>query len=1262
METVTLPQIAGLEMLKVIGRGASGHVYLARDAEGSLRAVKVFRADGISLPDPRRFEQEFRVLQAFTHPNIVGVFESGTVSEVPYFSMEYVDGGHLREFYEIRGGGMGPQWVNDAALRPLLADVTTGILCGLGCIHGQRIVHRDMKPENILIGSGGVPKIMDFGLARCLESSLRITTASTVMGTVAYMSPEQVASAEVDPRSDLYSLGVILYEWLHGDIPYNGRDIGTLVTQILTANPPALATVQPSVPPSLSQFVAHLMQKDPNRRPATVEQALEQWQRVCEELREAPRRTAMPPVLSALFEPTFVGRETELERLHARLGQLVAELRCSLVFIGGESGVGKSRLGLELARGASLRGLAAAMGRCFEDVNAPFEAFLPVLRAALKGPAESPARQFVESARNVLAGVLPELGPAGTAVVDERGERFRVLEALTQAIERMARRAPLVLVLDDMQWADPESIEALTFVCRNLLFPHDDLPRPEFKGVMLVVTYREEDMAPHTPLNRVISQFRKAPEVDHLQLKRLSARDVERMVKSMLGGRDLPPGLLDLLARECEGNAFFIGEFLKSLLDDRKLTIEQGEWKLDPSATSGTPSGEHRPALLGVRDVIRRRVQQLSPAAADTLRLCAVMGREFSWAQLQQTSAAQEELIGALEELIAAHLLVEPTREALAFYHPQIREAILEDMPQVRRRALHLKVAEGLERFAGNHPGPWLWDLAHHFAAAMVPERAVRYLLLAADQAFAAHAYVRARESLEQVLEMAAGLDEAYLLEVQEKRAWCLVLSGEYRPAAALYAQLERQFKGTERAAILRRMGRTCDALGEHDKAMQCYREGLKVLGERLQSRPWKTLLAAARHFARVAEVKAAKLTPEEHTHLTEMRRIYDQMIQNSYYASTKDRWMHAMELALRHLNVSLRLGEPADVAQAWLTAAFVMHHVRGRRIQLLESLAPDWQNHLRREGRVYLDRALEHARSIGDAPLKGRILREVGYCLVVDGELNLGISLLEESVALATQLNDVLGLVPATASLAMALWVRGDMERSTEVVMLSLTRARATENATFVVLALLRLMRIAMVQNRLEDAGTLLLEAANSSLAWSENSLPMLLRTYLQGHLLAGRRQYDAGLPLLEKARQHFSDAGLSLYDRVQINVDAGMNWLEYLAGGGPVRECLDAADVLVRETRELATDSYLKGMSLMLDGRLQAARGNEELARRRIERSLEILRPMNCPLLLSRTLVEGGRALHDAAWLDEGIALCQQHGYSRILSRATKTPRLPR
>jgi serine/threonine protein kinase len=250
------------EIEAVVGSGGMGSVYRARDLElEEVVAIKTLRpefvADTISI---ERFKQEIRLARRLSHGNIVRTHDLGQWRGVYYLTMEYVEGMTVRELIDTRG---------QLGISATLA-VGSQLAAALSAAHEQGIVHRDVKPQNLLLDKDGVLKVMDFGIARLAERTSTLTEAGLVVGTPAYMSPEQLLAEAIDARSDLYAAGIVLYECLTGTLPFHAESPVSLIAKLLHEEPLAPAALNAETPAGLSDLVLSLLAKSPEDRVQTA--------------------------------------------------------------------------------------------------------------------------------------------------------------------------------------------------------------------------------------------------------------------------------------------------------------------------------------------------------------------------------------------------------------------------------------------------------------------------------------------------------------------------------------------------------------------------------------------------------------------------------------------------------------------------------------------------------------------------------------------------------------------------------------------------------------------------------------------------------------------------------------------------------------------------------------------------------------------------------------------------------------------------------
>src|SRR5215211_6086304 len=363
-------EIAGrYRVRRFLGQGGRKRVYLSDDtAAGTEVAVALFDTEGVGAAIEARARREAEAMRKLgDHPHIVTVLGTGEDNGNPFIVSRYMPGGDVQSLLAVAGGRLAPRRAVDIA-----ADVTRA----LEHAHARGIVHRDLKPANVWIDDDGRARLGDFGLAPT-EARARVG-GGTLVGTVAYLPPEQALGEAAGPKSDLYSLGALLYEMLTGQPPFPGDDAVSIISQHLHADPVPPSRHNPAVPEALDRAVLALLAKRPEDRPANDTDAREMILAALEEPAVEPYEERAVNPLEALAGGVFVGRERELERLRDAADAALAG-RGSLQLLVGEPGIGKTRAAEELATYARVRGARVYWGRCREDEGAP--AYWPWVQA-----------------------------------------------------------------------------------------------------------------------------------------------------------------------------------------------------------------------------------------------------------------------------------------------------------------------------------------------------------------------------------------------------------------------------------------------------------------------------------------------------------------------------------------------------------------------------------------------------------------------------------------------------------------------------------------------------------------------------------------------------------------------------------------------------------------------------------------------------------------------------------------------------------------
>ncbi|NIV26901.1 MAG: protein kinase, partial [Gammaproteobacteria bacterium] len=350
---------------RLLGEGAKKRVYLARDERLDREvALALIKTEGLDEAGRTRVRREAQAMGRLgDHPHIVTVYDIGEENGQPYIVSEYMGGGDLEARLEA------------AERHRLAVDETLAIaaqLCdALEHAHARGVVHRDLKPGNVWLAADGTARLGDFGLAVALDRS-RLTQEGMMVGTVAYMPPEQALGRPPDARSDLYALGATLYEMLTGRPPFLGDDAVAIISQHINTPPVAPSWHNPQVPKRLETLILRLLEKDPAKRAASAREVRQLLEAVTSPSAEAAAAAGQDDVnpLDRLAGGVFVGREPQVQELRAGLEDALSGKGRILLLVG-EPGIGKTRTAEELATYATLRGAQVLWGRCYEGEGAP---------------------------------------------------------------------------------------------------------------------------------------------------------------------------------------------------------------------------------------------------------------------------------------------------------------------------------------------------------------------------------------------------------------------------------------------------------------------------------------------------------------------------------------------------------------------------------------------------------------------------------------------------------------------------------------------------------------------------------------------------------------------------------------------------------------------------------------------------------------------------------------------------------------------------
>ncbi|HEY3351931.1 MAG TPA: protein kinase [Polyangia bacterium] len=891
------------QVVRRLGGGGMGVVYEALDRERQARvALKTLvHLDAAAL---YRFKREFRALADIAHENLVQLHELVADESQWFFVMELVAGVDLLSYVWRRaaplpaapaspleatspaapglvaagaaaaapGADDGPApTVDHGRLRGALRQLAAAVQA----IHEAGTLHRDIKPSNVLVDGTGRVVLLDFGVAADLGAGADRTDAKVLLGTPAYMAPEQCASGPLTAAADWYAVGVVLFEALTGRLPFGGAPLDIVALKQREAAPRASA-LAPGVPADLDELCATLLERRPAARPPGP---------------ELVRRLGGAPAPAAAPDAPFVGRDEALGTLAAALASLAGG-RPATLRVQGRSGVGKSALVRHFLDGVAARGQAVVLaGRCYERESVPFkacDAIIDALSRHLLSLGDAECAAVLPRDTPALARVFPVLRRVDAVAAAPRREspdvhalRAQAFGALRELLARLAVRRPIVLFIDDCQWADADSallLSALTVA-------------PDPPALLIVLTYRSEDLAASPGLRGFLDAGRHAA-TGTIVLEALSSTDSRRLAAALLGGAG-DDELAERIATEADGSPFFIGELARHV----------------------QATGQPAPGGVRLEQVVHERLQALPAPALRLLEVVAVAGRPIRRAAAARAAGLAPAAEATAVALLRTRHLVRAGAFGAAWletYHDRIREAVVESLAADALRERHLRLATVL-RERGDADAEALFA---HCAAAGLGELAARYAETAADQAAGQLAFDRAARLYGHALERTAP-DAAGAHDLRVRLAGTLAAAGRGAESAAAYLAAATPGLPAAQAMALRR--KAADQLlrsGHIDEGVRELGAVLGGIGLRLSGSPlvafvrvlWQRALLRARGLRHRVR-PAGELSPRT------LERI-DLTWAVSLGLSTVDP-LRGVEFQTRNLRLALRAGEPYRLARA---------------------------------------------------------------------------------------------------------------------------------------------------------------------------------------------------------------------------------------------------------------------------------------------------------------------------------------------------------
>jgi tetratricopeptide (TPR) repeat protein len=857
-----LNQFAGTSRFEVrrrLGQGGMGIVYEAWDRE-RRQAVALKTLREIDANALYRLKNEFRALRGLQHPNLISLGELIEDSGRWFYTMELVDGvdflSYVRDDRGVpaidREGHISPSadtmrsmraapvrhhapLVNYELLRPALAQLAQG----LDALHEAGKVHRDVKPSNVLIDPLGRLVLLDFGLIWDVSADDR-RSMRHVVGTPEYMAPEQASGQAVGPPADWYSVGVLLYESLCGRAPFEGAPMRVLLEKQQRPITPPGDLVE-GLPADLDELTRSLLAFEPEARPSgdQVMRALGVGR---------PSRSFGPAITQA---PVFVGRERELGMLADAFDE-VSRGACVCVAVCGESGLGKTALVRHFGRDLDDAERAIVLtGACYENELVPFKAVDGAIDDLVRALARLDAAELEEvlpTHVDLLARMFPVLGRIEAIAhrrvkrqsePDPHEQRARAFGAFRRLLVALGKRAPVVLLIDDVQWADLDSARLL----QRLLAP----PDPPRLLVLLTARTRAEVAG-----SRIAEDARV---VDLAPLDASAAHELSRRLTE----RSEHPGTLgeDAILADAGGHPFFIQELVRY------------------AAVSGKPTE-------GIRldDAIRARAAGLGASGLRLLELLAVSGAPLPQTVLRLATGLEPADFARQRAILCTVNLARldaGSRDTLALYHSRVGEAV-RGIPGVDPPRLHAELAQALERSGVAEQQPELVVL--HLEKAGEPARAAAYARRAAERAAAQLAFERAAALFRTALRVGK-FDRADTHALRLALGHALVSTGRGAEAADAFLEATDHDDPVIRLDCRRLAAEQLLVSGHIERGLELLERLLADIGTPLPRTPARTIAALLWQRLRLRarglgwkERSASQVTKESLVHMDAARAV----------------------------------------------------------------------------------------------------------------------------------------------------------------------------------------------------------------------------------------------------------------------------------------------------------------------------------------------------------------------------------------------------
>ncbi|MGO9464631.1 MAG: serine/threonine-protein kinase PknK [Isosphaeraceae bacterium] len=958
----TWPVLRGYDIQAVLGSGGMGTVYRAYDRE-RRRPVALKVMNRASAATILRFKREFRTLLGVAHPNLVTLYELIFDGKSWFLTMELLEGVNFLQYVRGEAPSTGHEIEASTAINqgpPAVAkghvqSSTTGpteparwirlraatrqLATGISWLHAAGKLHRDIKPTNVIVTRQGRVVLLDFGFAaeQGLDGRHR-STEDHILGTAAYMAPEQAAGLPVSSAADWYSMGVMLFEALTGRLPFSGEILSVLLNK-QTIDPPAPSDLAADLPQDLSALCADLLRRRPEERPSApdvmrrLEREVSDQKRFSEPDVEIFHLAASPNQALPL-----VGRRGHRQALDQAWAEMIGG-RTVVLYLHGPSGAGKTALLKSFLDERIDRADAVVLaGRCYERESVPYKALdslVDSLGGHLRRLSRAELAAILPRDMAALARAFPALGQIEARACaprrafeapDPQELRRRAFAALRELLARLSDRNPLILAIDDLQWGDVDSAALIA----ELLRP------PDAPVLLFLGTYRTEDRTKSPFLNAIFDlpaarsagrsgaetriESGRASQLDvrELSVEPLEPSDTRLLANRLLGEAIFGPGrdaLVDAIARESAGNPYFVAELVRYAQSDDLATGASWSSQAGPPFLTDS-AGSTDSAAIALDDVLWARIRRLPDEPRRVLEIVAVCGKPLGVELIGRSVDLVEDERVALV-LLTSSRLIRGTggfgRSEIETYHDRIRETVVARLEPEVKRDHHRRLALALEASGAVDPEV----LGVHFLEGGQPERAIDHFARAADQAAAALAFDRAASLYRRARDLQpAGTPAQTFRQLNSRIGDALANAGRGALAAAAYLAAVQDAPAAAAIELQRRAAMQFLISGHIDEGLATLRTVLEAIGMSLPVTPRRALFSLLIQRARL-RIRGLGYRQRDPSHIppADLTRI-DLCWSAAAGLSVVDT-VRGADFQARGLLLSLAAGEPSRIARS---------------------------------------------------------------------------------------------------------------------------------------------------------------------------------------------------------------------------------------------------------------------------------------------------------------------------------------------------------